>query len=108
LIHHNPISSFVAYWTQPGRVSPSDCEWLIPNAHLKSYCGMFHDENGPFEVFWSDQTDPCGEGFYWWPLGPDGLPNGDSEGPFATSDEAYWAARELDFSSNHVGFGSPH
>lgn len=42
-----------------------------------------------FEVFWSDETDPSGKGWYWWPCHPGCLPDGDASGPFPTAEGAY-------------------
>lgn len=71
-----------------------------------SHAGHHSDENGPFEVWYnegnlkshpgqpslepnsyvSDTEEP---GWYWWSCSPGCLPDGEAQGPFDTSREAY-------------------
>ncbi len=61
--------------------------------------GFHSDDNGSFEVFYIDSTlirkeegrdHECG--WYWWPCSPGCLPDGEAEGSYGTSHEAYVAA----------------
>lgn len=65
------------------------------------WAGQHSDENGPFEVFWSDEAPDGEPGWYWWSCHPGCLPDGEAQGPFATSHEAWLSAKNLDFSLNH-------
>ena len=44
---------------------------------------------GSFEVFYEDETQETGKGWYWHACSPGCLPDGDSTGPFPTAEGAY-------------------
>lgn len=77
-----------------------------------TYEGHHSDENGPFEVFWSDRSNQVEDsqgyaiepGWYWWSCSPGCLPDGEAMGPYATSTEAWQAATDLDMSIGHKAF----
>lgn len=74
-----------------------------PNASEKE--GQHSDPNGAFEVFWPNGMSALPEpGWYWWSCSPGCLPDGEAQGPYATSTEAWQAATDLDFSINHGDF----
>lgn len=62
----------------------------------------FHDEEtgeayGSFEVWWDSPGDdeddaPRLAGWYWWACSPGCMPDGEAEGPFASSWLAKWDA----------------
>lgn len=70
-----------------------------PDVNSTSHSGQHNDANGPFEVFWhdgrgpDDSSEPAGPGWYWWSCHPGCLPDGEAQGPYATSKEAYDEAR---------------
>jgi hypothetical protein len=56
------------------------------------------ESGGSFEIFWDDndqwrnfdrEGNPVAPGWYWWACGPGGLPDGEPNGPFKSSAEAY-------------------
>ena len=60
---------------------------------------------GSFEVFWFDAEDEdidaymenkASSGWYWWSCFPSCLPDGEKVGPFASSEQAYNDANEVD------------
>ena len=60
---------------------------------------------GSFEVFWYDAEDEdidaymenkASSGWYWWSCFAGCLPDGEKVGPFASSEQAYNDANEVD------------
>jgi hypothetical protein len=54
---------------------------------------QFHAEEtqepyGSFEIFWNDGNDAYKPGWYWWACFPGCLPDGEPNGPFASSRQA--------------------
>lgn len=75
---------------------------------------QFHNEDGgtygSFEVFWDDADvsewggqarnydedgEPVKPGWYWWPCFPGCIPDGEANGPFASSRAAMYDADEF-------------
>ena len=55
---------------------------------------------GSFEVWYDcpgdEESEPRREaGWYWWACFPDCMPDGEAEGPYHTSTEAYDAAQDI-------------
>jgi hypothetical protein len=56
-----------------------------------------HEEYGSFEIFWShgmDEESGLPAGWYWWACFPGCLPDGEPNGPFASSGQALRDADE--------------
>lgn len=70
-----------------------------------TYAGPHTDENGTFEVFYYpnsndrrlDVLEDCEAGWYW----ATAQDMGNVMGPYTSSQEAWQAATDLDFSINH-------
>lgn len=70
-----------------------------------SHQGTHSDRDGSFEVFWvghnspmeDDQGCQMQDGWYWWSCSPGCLPDGDHQGPFDTSQEAWQDAKAGDY-----------
>lgn len=75
-----------------------------PFPKADSRAGQHSDGNGPFEVFYIDSTliqkRGCRHyecGWYWWSCSPGCMPDGEAQGPYATSTEAWQDAKAGDY-----------
>ena len=91
---------------------------VTPDKRCDLKAGQHSDQNGPFEVLWLRSRivdgSPLPGGWYWWSCSPGCLPDGEAQGPYNTSTEAWQAATNLDMGHDLPGgptgteeFGDP-
>lgn len=74
-----------------GSVRPEEAVAFDSRAGYHAFMDEFDVEYGSFEIFWlNDGERPVG--WYWWACFPGCLPDGEANGPFASSIEAYYDA----------------
>jgi len=77
-----------------GTMRPEEAKVFGLRAGFASFRNEDGTEYGSFEVYWHDGDDEMAAGWYWRAGFPGCLPDGDPEGPFSTSMQAYYNARE--------------
>jgi hypothetical protein len=77
-----------------GTVRVEEAKVFDSKAGFHQFINEDGEEYGSFEVFWSDDTEDSGAGWYWHACFPGCMPDGDPFGPFARSSQAYDEARD--------------